>query len=133
MRSQSGASSSSSASSPAPAPAPAPAPVAAPRAPSAIDRSLAERVRHLERTNRALFIATVCTAVLALLLAGAYVMQRDARDKELFAAREEAVRKLRSEFERTQPLTSRKAPELPPEPEPPATRAQPPVRPATPR
>lgn len=105
----------------APAPRPAPAAEPAPQRSglSQVDRSLAQRVRRLERINQVLFLATVFAGLLALVLGGAYVMQRDTRAKELAAAREEAIRGVRAEFERTQPVTKPTAVELPSEPEPP--------------
>jgi hypothetical protein len=99
---------------------------------SPLDRSLADRVRRLERTNQILLLATVFAAMLALVLGGAYIVQRDARVKELADAREEAIRELRSDFERAQPVTKSKAVDLPAEPEsPPAQVAAPPVVPST--
>jgi len=86
---------------------------------SPVDRSLVNRTRRLERINQILFLATVFAGLLALVLGGAYVMQRDTRAKELAAAREEAIRELRADFERTQPVTKPKAVDLPTEPEPP--------------
>jgi len=86
---------------------------------SLVDRSLVNRTRRLERINQILFLATVFAGLLALVLGGAYVMQRDTRAKELAAAREEAIRELRADFERTQPVTKPKAVDLPTEPEPP--------------
>jgi hypothetical protein len=86
---------------------------------SLVDRSLVNRTRRLERINQILFLATVFAGLLALVLGGAYVMQRDTRAKELAAAREEAIREVRAEFERTQPVTKPKAVDLPTEPEPP--------------
>lgn len=116
----------------APAPAAESAPQPAPQRSglSQVDRSLAQRVRRLERINQVLFIATVFAGLLALVLGGAYVMQRDTRAKELAAAREEAIRGVRAEFERTQPVTKPKAVELPSEPEPPPAQVgAPPVAP----
>jgi hypothetical protein len=107
-----------------------PAAVEKPSAPaerSPLDRSLAERVRSVERTNRILFLATVFAAMLALVLGGAYIFERDSRAKAIAAAREEAIRGLRAEFERTQPVTKPKAVDLPSEPEPLPTGAQPPT------
>ena len=113
---------------PAPAPAPSDASPArsglspVDRSPvdrSLVDRSLVNRTRRLERINQILFLATVFAGLLALVLGGAYVMQRDTRAKELAAAREEAIRELRADFERTQPVTKPKAVDLPTEPEPP--------------
>jgi hypothetical protein len=99
---------------------------------SPLDRSLADRVRRLERTNQILLLATVFAAMLALVLGGAYIVQRDARVKELADAREEAIRALRSDFERAQPVTKSKAVDLPAEPEsPPAQVAAPPLVPST--
>ena len=99
---------------------------------SPLDRSLADRVRRLERTNQILLLATVFAAMLALVLGGAYIVQRDARVKELADAREEAIRELRADFERAQPVTKSKAIDLPSEPEsPPAQVAAPPVVPST--
>ena len=89
-------------------------------------------MRRLERTNQILLLATVFAAMLALVLGGAYIVQRDARVKELADAREEAIRELRSDFERAQPVTKSKAVDLPSEPEsPPAQVAAPPVVPST--
>lgn len=108
---------------PAPAPAPSDASPArsglSPVDRSLVDRSLVDRTRRLERINQILFLATVFAGLLALVLGGAYVMQRDTRAKELAAAREEAIREVRAEFERTQPVTKPKAVDLPTEPEPP--------------
>ena len=113
---------------PAPAPAPSDASPArsglspVDRSPvdrSLVDRSLVNRTRRLERINQILFLATVFAGLLALVLGGAYVMQRDTRAKELAAAREQAIRELRADFERTQPVTKPKAVDLPTEPEPP--------------
>ena len=99
---------------------------------SPLDRSLADRVRRLERTNQILLLATVFAAMLALVLGGAYIVQRDARVKELADAREEAIRELRADFERAQPVTKSKAVDLPAEPEsPPAQVVTPPAAPAT--
>ena len=97
---------------------------------SLVDRSLVNRTRRLERINQILFLATVFAGLLALVLGGAYVMQRDTRAKELAAAREEAIREVRAEFERTQPVTKPKAVDLPTEPEPPPAQVgAPPARP----
>ena len=96
---------------------------------SLVDRSLVNRTRRLERINQILFLATVFAGLLALVLGGAYVMQRDTRAKELAAAREEAIREVRAEFERTQPVTKPKAVDLPTEPEPPPAQVgAPPAR-----
>lgn len=119
----------------APPAQPAAAPASDPTPPrgglSPLDRSLADRVRHLERTNQILLLATVFAAMLALVLGGAYIVQRDARVKELAAAREEAIRELRADFERRQPVTASKAVELPKEPEsPPAQVVAPPPAPS---
>jgi hypothetical protein len=97
--------------------------------PTILDRSLADRVRHLERVNQILFVATLFAGLLALVLGGAYVMQRDTRAKELAAAREDAIRELRADFERAQPVTKSKAVELPTEPEPPPAKVAPPAAP----
>ncbi|MEY3142076.1 MAG: hypothetical protein RLY21_569 [Planctomycetota bacterium] len=114
--------------------APAPSEASPPRGGlSQVDRSLASRVRRLERINQILFLATVFAGLLALVLGGAYVVQRDMRSKEIAAARDEAIREVRAEFERAQPVTKPKVVDLPSEPEPPpaqvgAPSAAPPIR-----
>lgn len=121
-----------------PAPPPPPAPLAQPvdaQPPriglSPLDRSLADRVRRLERTNQILLLATAFAAMLALVLGGAYIVQRDARVKELAEAREEAIREVRADFERAQPVTKSKAVDLPSEPDSPPTQVVAPPVPAT--
>jgi hypothetical protein len=136
------------ASDPAPAPAPAPTPTPTPTQPPAaeqpraerigspaIDRGLSERVRDLTRLNRMLLVATIIVSASALVLGGAYVVLRDARNGELAEARANAIAEVRAEFERQEPVTKSGAAALPSEPDAPPTTARPaePLGPRQPR
>lgn len=87
---------------------------------SPIDRSMIERARRLERLNRTLLLATVLVSLVALILGAAFVVERDSREADLEAARQDAIRAFRAEFERSAPLTAPKKAELPSEPVTPA-------------
>jgi len=93
---------------------------------SAIDRGLSERVRELTRLNRMLLVATIAATASALVLAGAYVVLRDARDREILETRSKAIAEVRAEFERKEPVAPARAASLPEEPDAPPTAARPP-------
>ena len=82
----------------------APSP-ATPASSSPIERSLAMRVRSLERVNRILLLTTVLAFIVGLVLAAAFVVQRDARGKELAQMRRETLAEVEAEFARGQPIT----------------------------
>ena len=63
------------------------------------------RVRSLERVNRILLLTTVLAFIVGLVLAAAFVVQRDARGKELAQMRRETLAEVEAEFARGQPIT----------------------------
>jgi hypothetical protein len=97
--------------------------VPAPARSAAIDESLAHRLRSLKRMNLLLLVATAAAVLASLVIAVAYVSLRDARDRELENARNEAIESVKAEFERRAPVTQAPPIELPSLPDaPPASR-----------
>jgi hypothetical protein len=128
VRVQPPAPASASVSAPSPAAAQPPAaeqPHAERVGSPAIDRGLSERVRDLTRLNRMLLVTTIVVSASALVLGGAYVFLRDARNGELAEARANAIAEVRAEFERQEPVTKSGAAALPSEPDAPPTTARP--------
>lgn len=88
-----------------------------------IDESIAHRLRSLKRVNLFLLLATASAVLASLLIAVAYVSLRDARDKDLAKARNEAIDSVKAEFERRAPVKQSPPVELPSLPDsPPASR-----------
>jgi hypothetical protein len=87
---------------------------------SPVNRALAERVRSLERRNRFLFGIATISFLAAIAAVIASVAQSERHRSETDAKVNEAVRAIRSEFERKTPVVTPPSAELPPMPEAPA-------------
>lgn len=103
---------------PEPAPVPAPHEHAPRSAFSPIHVGLAERARSLERANRLLFGLAVISFVVAVGLVVFTVAQSESKRREIDEKVAEAIRSVRSEFERKVPVVTPPPAELPPMPQP---------------
>jgi hypothetical protein len=80
---------------------------------SAFDRSLAERVRHLERVNRVLILSSAFAVAFMLLFGFAYFLLRDQHEVELAKSRALGADDVRAEFSRSAPVVTEPLAPLP--------------------
>ena len=80
---------------------------------SAFDRSLAERVRHLERVNRVLILSSAFAVAFMLLFGFAYFLLRDQHEVELAKSRALGADDVRAEFSRSAPVVTEPTAPLP--------------------
>lgn len=102
-----------------PAPAPDSEPISARSALSPVHVGLASRAKSLERTNRLLFGLAIISFAVAIGLVLLLVGLEERHRRETDAKVSDAIRSVRSEFERKPPVVIPPPAELPPMPQPP--------------